>query len=356
MRRLAPAAALALLLVATPPARSAGRYYIALDAPALLSGADRTTSQIVRVDAGAYQLEASLPADAPLAALHRRADGSWLLALAAAATLGGTTFEPRDVLAHDGTASTMLLDGSDAGIPAGAQIDAIATDAAGALVLSFDVAVDLGGVTYDASDLVRRSGSAFTTYWVASAAGVPASSNVAGAAVDLSGKLVITFDVPTLIWTSEYLPGELVAVSAGAFSSYAKDPAWPPSASLHDVALTPQPGAVPDGAGVPGTPMKVTRSAGSLSFTWAPSCAGSTGASDYEVYEGDLATMYSHAPALCSTGGATAATLPVPAGSRYYLVVPRNAMVEGSYGTASSSVPRPPAAAACLPSEPTACP
>lgn len=49
----------------------------------------------------------------------------------------------------------------------------------------------------------------------------------------------------------------------------------------------------------------------------------------------------------CGTGGLTGVSLPLPAGDRYYLVVPLDGTVEGSYGEDSDGRERTAAAAAC---------
>jgi hypothetical protein len=90
------------------------------------------------------------------------------------------------------------------------------------------------------------------------------------------------------------------------------------------------------------------RGAGYLELTWGPSCLGSDG--DYEVYEGQLGDFSSHTHVLCSTGGALQTFILPSDGDRYYLIVPRNASIEGSYGTTSDGITeRPPASQACLP-------
>jgi hypothetical protein len=79
--------------------------------------------------------------------------------------------------------------------------------------------------------------------------------------------------------------------------------------------------------------------------------ASSAGDTDFEIYEGTIGDFAGHAPRLCSTGGATTATLTPASGSSYYLVVPRRASVEGSYGLRSDGTQRPAGAGACLPRE-----
>lgn len=94
-------------------------------------------------------------------------------------------------------------------------------------------------------------------------------------------------------------------------------------------------------------------SGGSLALSWSASCA--PGDTDYEVYEGSLGAFTSHVPKLCSTSGATGAVLSPAAGNRYYLVVPRDAFSEGSYGRRSGGAERPSSPAACRPQVAGAC-
>jgi hypothetical protein len=116
-------------------------------------------------------------------------------------------------------------------------------------------------------------------------------------------------------------------------------------------------GRVPDGTEVPGLPLKLAKSAvpGNLDLSWSTSCHG--GDTDYEVYEGALGNFTSHTPKLCTTSGATAATITPAAANRYYLVVPRSPDgAEGSYGTKSLGVPRPQSQTACVPQHVIGCP
>ncbi|TDI46382.1 MAG: hypothetical protein E2P01_09160 [Acidobacteria bacterium] len=76
---------------------------------------------------------------------------------------------------------------------------------------------------------------------------------------------------------------------------------------------------------------------------------------DYEIYEGQVGSYYSHGLKLCSTGGASGAIVFPAAGNTYYLVVPANATAEGSYGVAGNGVERPPGIAACKAQQAGAC-
>ncbi len=123
------------------------------------------------------------------------------------------------------------------------------------------------------------------------------------------------------------------------------------------VTYTPQAsgaGRVPEKS-VQGIPLTLAKSGASLSLAWGASCLASD--TDYEVYEGAIGGSFtSHAPVTCSTGGATTALVAPAAGGTYYLVVPRNASSEGSYGTRTPSVQRPASALACVPQSLAPCP
>jgi hypothetical protein len=94
-------------------------------------------------------------------------------------------------------------------------------------------------------------------------------------------------------------------------------------------------------------PVQVGKSGSNLSLTWAASCVPTD--TDYEVYEGTIGSWTSHAPALCTTGGSTSATITPSAGSSYYLVVPADPVGnrEGSYGWNGQNVERPLGLASC---------
>ncbi len=94
---------------------------------------------------------------------------------------------------------------------------------------------------------------------------------------------------------------------------------------------------------------------GRITLSWGASCAA--GDVDYAIYEGTLGAFDSHVGKFCSTGGVTNIGFQPPAHDTYYLVVPRNARREGSYGTTSGGMQRPQGNNSCLPQEITAsCP
>ena len=113
--------------------------------------------------------------------------------------------------------------------------------------------------------------------------------------------------------------------------------------------LTPPRDAVGSNAG-----LQLAKAAGgNLTLTWGVSCSAHD--MDYEVYEGSLGAPAGAVPRACSTGGATSTTLAPSSGNRFYLVVPRDAFSEGSYGGKSGGAERPQPPAACRPQVTGAC-
>lgn len=88
------------------------------------------------------------------------------------------------------------------------------------------------------------------------------------------------------------------------------------------------------------------RAGGNVNLAWSASCSASD--NDYAVYAGTLGNFASHQSVQCSTGGALAASVALPAANTYYLVVPRNASREGSYGRNAVGAERPSAVSACV--------
>jgi hypothetical protein len=106
------------------------------------------------------------------------------------------------------------------------------------------------------------------------------------------------------------------------------------------------PGRVPDGDELPGVPLRLGRSLtpGLVELTWSASCSAT--ATDYAIYEGTIGTWNVHSQKTCSTGG-LAATIAPGSGDHYYLVVPLDAVAEGSYGVDSEGTQHSPAAVPC---------
>lgn len=115
------------------------------------------------------------------------------------------------------------------------------------------------------------------------------------------------------------------------------------------------PGWVPDGATVPGVPLRVARAAGGdVTLSWGASC--SSIATDYFVEEGTIGDFLGHAPIACSTGGATTLTATPSGPGVYWLVGPRTAELSGGLGRRSDGTARPAPAAPCAPPAPGSCP
>jgi len=107
----------------------------------------------------------------------------------------------------------------------------------------------------------------------------------------------------------------------------------------------PKPSSVP-GRILPTIALRIL-TAGALEITWMPDACNS--ARDYAIYEGTIGNWYSHRMLDCHDDNSDfRETVPVSSGNKYYLVVPLNPGVEGSYGQDSSAHEIPKAALACM--------
>lgn len=336
-----------LLLGSLPrPALAADPYVLAVDVPADLTGATVVPGQIALNQGNAYSVLLTAP---EIGALQSPVGGLWYLSLAVPTKLGLVWVEPRDVISTDGLNVTVVLQGSAAGIPPYARIDALYVAPGGEIFLSFDVPAEIQGVWYDPAGVVQYTNGSFILAYSGPSRGVPAGTNIVGLDAGGSGT-VLSFDIPVTLGATTFLPGSLVSDDGISFSLENLDPAWPPSAQLRDFSLAGGGGSV-EGAGA--TPMEIAYDpvTGMITLSWAASCLPND--ADFEVYEGAIPGggpfAYSHAQKYCSTGGSTSATFQAPSGNAYYLVVPHNGVFEGSYGASSAGIERPQGSPSCTP-------
>ena len=125
------------------------------------------------------------------------ANGDLLFCLDVGATLGGTYFDPADVIKLAGGAFSKAFDAAAAGVPKGVRCDGVARDGSnGALLLSFDRTFTVAGTTIVPADVIRVASGAFGTKALdAVALGLDARLNVD--AIDTVGTttdLLLSFD------------------------------------------------------------------------------------------------------------------------------------------------------------------
>jgi ELWxxDGT repeat protein len=113
-------------------------------------------------------------------------------------------------------------------------------------------------------------------------------------------------------------------------------------------------GSVPDGESASGGPLHLTRGDETVTLSWGSSCYYRD--KDYAVYSGTLGAWGEITPLTCTTDGAAHLTVPLEVGDAFFLVVPRQGGVEGSYGRDSQGNERTPSPKACAPQAVHPCP
>ena len=96
---------------------------------------------------------------------------------------------------------------------------------------------------------------------------------------------------------------------------------------------------------------------GFVTLAWEEDCNGGA-STNYAIYAGDLGLLssgtydYGSMSPDCWAGADLTQTIPMPAGDVFFVVVPHDGRVEGSYGSDGAGGPRPPASTPCFPWEP----
>lgn len=133
-------------------------------------------------------------------------------------TFAGQTAAPGDVLLFDGGSESVFFDASAHGLPDGVDVDAIAFDDSGQLVLSVDTHVALSGSVFEDADLIVFDGSSFASFMDASAAGFDDSADVDAVTTLPGGRLVVSFSSGDGIGGQPYDDGTLVRLEADGSS------------------------------------------------------------------------------------------------------------------------------------------
>ncbi len=335
-----------LFLVATSTYAQV-RFYCSPDVPSYLGTTDYLQTQTVYYQSGSWSLEFDgpmygIPSDVSIDAFAYDTNGDLILSFDEPVTLSGTNFMPSDLVRYDGATYTLYWSGSSAGLGPDTNIDAFALTDTGKKLISFSEPATVGGTTYMPGDVVEIGTSGLSLYLSASTLGIGGTSDISGLGYG-SDNLYLTLGEPDPAATGgPYLPGDIIKYNGTSLSLWLRDSSFPGYARWDGLSFDGPPGNA--------TKLKVQKSStspGSLVLSWtASTCARVT---DYAIYEGTIGSWYSHSNLTCSTGGSTTADITPGSGNTYYIIVPENKIVEGSYGTNSSGNERPVGLSLCRP-------
>ncbi|MCP3980549.1 MAG: hypothetical protein GY716_14700 [bacterium] len=339
-----PGLLLVLLLLASACA-GAEQFAITTDVPTPLGTATYLANQIVERSGGSYSLSYDgtgdgLGPDVNLNALVLLEDGSFLFSTDAPFESRGVYYEARDVVRYDSGLFYMHVDGGSLGLAPDANLDALARDIDGDLVFSVDEPEFVVGLQIAPGDLAVIDTQSDNVLLLATTTDLqlPNGADIVGLEREDAGAWFVMFDIPTHVGTTTYLPGEIVRLENANDALFFSEPDFPAGNAGAGLSFPDSPGEA--------LQLRASRSGADVDLTWQPSCSAE--AIDYAIYEGSIGSWYDHDPVVCSTAGATAATVAPDSGDRYFLVVPQSAVFEGSYGVDSASVERPSTAGACL--------
>ncbi len=264
----------------------------------------------------------AIPPGADLDGYAVGSDGHALLSFDTTVVLpGGVTAGPADVVRYDGAAYTIAFDAEPVGVPAGANVDAVAVYG-GSLLLSFDAAVNIGGVEFEREDLVLFDGAVFSLFFDGSAEGIAAGLDLDAAdELDCNGHLLLSFDGGGIIGgvafdDEDVLEFDRIGTWELAYGGFARHAAWH-EADLDALRATPDLGPGP--ALVLG--QTIQADAGKAMFRWPNPVA-------FKAVRGSFVSstdIGAYSVTFSATGTGTAVTdaaVPAPGSGHWYLVKP----------------------------------
>lgn len=156
----------------------------------------------------------TIPPGAHLDGYAVAASGDQLLSFDTALILGGSTFQRNDVIRYNGSTYTLEFSGGAHGVPDGVDVKDIAVHGVN-LLFSFDSAFAASGTTFYPRDVAEWDGSALTKFFDGAAAGVPDGLAIDGLHLLPNGHLLLSFDTAGTIGgltfshedIAEYTPG-----------------------------------------------------------------------------------------------------------------------------------------------------
>ena len=215
---------LGVILVVASLSLSFAQVFLSSDIPVTIGSATFEERDIIYYDASSFSLHLSgsdlgIPDGVNIDAFGY-SQGDILFSVDIPISLNGVAYTERDLILYDGTNFSKLLDGSAIGIPEGARIDAATVLSDGSIVFSLDIPVTLGVIPFKAHDLIVYNGSSFNPYFNGSENGIPEGADVDGVCVSPEDEILFSLDIPCSLNGLEVKDKDIIKWSEGSFSLY----------------------------------------------------------------------------------------------------------------------------------------
>jgi hypothetical protein len=112
------------------------------------------------------------------------------------AEIDGISYTERDIILHNGGIMSKMIDGAAIGIPAGVDIDAVTRLQDGSILFSVDVPTTLGNISCNPNDIIQYREGVFNLFLNGTAAGIPENANIDAIWVGVSTELLFSLDIP----------------------------------------------------------------------------------------------------------------------------------------------------------------
>jgi hypothetical protein len=278
-----------------------------------------------------------VPGQADVDGLAVDSNGDVLLSFDTTIVLPGAgTVRPGDVVRYDGSGYSIVFDASANGVPAAADVDAVAV-AGSALYLSFDVTIDFGGlIVHDEDLLAFDEVSGVGIFFDGSTAGIDPSLDLDAAHyIECNDHLILSFDGGGSVAGVSFDDDDLLEHDRGAawelaYDGVAQAAAWL-SADVDATDVTVDPGSGP-----PAVFGQTIRAQGDkTTYAW-------TSPVDYQGVRGSFTTptqigSYAHDLHWFDSGSSFSdLTVPAAGSGLWYLVKPGGCLASSWQSTAGA--------------------
>ncbi len=230
---------LVIVLLLSPGISFAQDFTFSIDVPTDLNGTHYLAHQTVLHSGALYSLDFDLSVvgmvdNVNINAIAELPSGNLIFSTDAPFFDGLMWYEARDIVMWDGFTTTMYQPGAPLGLMEGANINALAVNGTGDILLSFDAPVDLGVISFEPCDIAQIDTGLLVMLFQGQMNGMLPSSNICGLELDCTGNYLFNFDAPINLSGTWYHPTEIVQYDGMNYSMYFSAPMWPLTSGMTD--------------------------------------------------------------------------------------------------------------------------
>ncbi len=171
-------------------AYSQGDILFSVDIPISLNGVTHTERDLILYDGTNFSKlldgpAVGIPDAACIDAATVLSDGSIVFSLDIPVSLGGIDFKAHDLISYDGFSLDLYFSGSDNAIPEATNLDGVWVSPKHEILFSLDIPCSLNGLEVKDKDIIKWTEGSFSLYFDGLSAGIPSGADVNAVSSDI---------------------------------------------------------------------------------------------------------------------------------------------------------------------------